>query len=676
MDWKMFVERKKAKSLLTETRKKMAKHFLWFSVVLSLFLISLSIKDFVDFAVSSKHIAFFAVRLLYLLNSILFYCALLYLFANGVIKSIQKRGALLFSIFVFTITLFCAQFGIDMTDDGFNSSIAWFFVKDGLQRSSNFYYILSTILNGFWLNLMPEPFLFWNRIGATLMITVEFSLLYRMFQKQIQKDPVVLFGLILSWALFLGLRGGPEIALNYSTTPAFLCTIFIYLLYLGEKKERAFLPIFLSGFFMLVVAASRIPLFLMVFSPLLFYWISERRKNGNGKFLFKAGAFYGGFLAGGIVLLTLVLCHPHLRNVFFTIINDLVSLVWKAKPVTSGVASAYVGGGTVTYFQFLLELYFFGFSVICMGSVFWLFILKGGDQFLSLIRSEKMQSICLYIFFPLFLLFFFGCLLAATWYYFLYGFILSIYLLIFLYGLPVKDLFFPLFWGAVWSICSIFGSNTGVKQMIMGAFLFMPAILLLARTEEKRLQQRGGQFFPKIILSIMAGLLLAAVYTKIFDVNLRDVSKIKMTSTVDDPFFAGIRTGKERAEGLTKIMKFMRSHLQQEDTILCFNSIPMFYYALDKNFILSDPWAVQIDSQDFLQQLQSLQKKDEIPDYLLFSIYSGREKNWPKTTVRGSKIEQENYEYFLQFVEETQYQEIYHDGSFIVYKKSSKEQDK
>lgn len=212
--------------------------------------------------------------------------------------------------------------------------------------------------------------------------------------------------------------------------------------------------------------------------------------------------------------------------------------------------------------------------------------------------------------------------------------------------------------------------------MIMGAFLFMPAILLLARTEEKQLQQRGGQFFPKIILSIMAGLLLAAVYTKIFDVNLRDVSKIKMTSTVDDPFFAGIRTGKERAEGLTKIMKFMRSHLQQEDTILCFNSIPMFYYALDKNFILSDPWAVQIDSQDFLQQLQSLQKKDEIPDYLLFSIYSGREKNWPKTTVRGSKIEQENYEYFLQFVEETQYQEIYHDGSFIVYKKSSKEQDK
>ena len=122
------------------------------------------------------------VRLVEYFASVLFFGAITYMLGHTKEDCKANAGALLGAI-VFSVTLFWAQFGIDFGDDGLNSTVSWFFVNDGMRGASNRFYIGSTVLSGIWMNLHTPPLLFWNRLGATLMITIEFLLVYKMFRK-------------------------------------------------------------------------------------------------------------------------------------------------------------------------------------------------------------------------------------------------------------------------------------------------------------------------------------------------------------------------------------------------------------------------------------------------------------------------------------------------------------
>ena len=234
---------------------------------------------------------------------------------------------------------------------------------------------------------------------------------------------------------------------------------------------------------------------------------------------------------------------------------------------------------------------------------------------------------------------------------------------------PCKKLIFFLFWGIVWAVCSMLGSNTGVKQMLMGAFLLCPVVTVALLND----RENDGKIFQNresaLILTAMVGFLVLSFYAKIFDVNLRDVDKLHCNAKIEDSFFAGIKTGDLRAKEIDKVMKVLRSEMKESDTFLCFNSIPMFYYALNKRFLLSDPWIMQMDINDIKNQLAMLRAKNKSPNYVLFSVYSGRDADWSKSKVKCSSGEDEKYDVMTEFLAHPEYETIFKDDYFLIYRK-------
>lgn len=626
------------------------------------------------------------VRLAKFFAAALFFGSVAYILGHSREDSKRNAGVLL-SAFVFSVTLFWAQFGIDFGDDGLNSTVSWFFVNDGMKGSSNRFYIGSTILNGIWMNLHTPPLLFWNRLGAVLMITIEFLLVYKMFRKY--STAAVLLGIAAAWGTLIGLRGTAEIALNYSSMPAFLSTIFIYFLYLADsyhQKEisalstkkfgisKSNVATFFSGLIALLVILSRLPMFtLVIFAFFYFGWLAFLQRDVK-VFLGKMMWFVLGMLAMLLMLAAFSYFVDGMTEIAVTLLQSARDMIFRAEKVTAGPAANFAGEGKVTYLQFLILLYSKGAAIIIVASLLWLCVWIFGGRILLFIEkkfglSGKTEKFLLFAFFTLGQLLVFGIILPNTWYYFFYGFILSVYILLIIRRSPCSKLFFFLFWGIVWAVCSMLGSNTGVKQMLMGAFLLCPAVMAAIQNEI----EIDGKIFQKresaLIVAAMVGFLVLSGYSKIFDVNLRDVDKIRCTAQINDPFFVGIRTGELRAAEVDKVMKILRSEMKPSDTFLCFNSIPMFYYALNKKFLLSDPWIMQMGDSSVKNELAGLRAANRSPDYVLFSVYSGRDADWAKSKVKFSTGEEEKYNIVTEFLSHPEYETIFKDDYFIIYRK-------
>ena len=626
------------------------------------------------------------VRLIEYFAMALFFGALAYICGHDK-EACKRNTGLLLSAFIFSITLFWSKFGIDFGDDGLNSTVSWFFVNDGMRGASNRFYIGSTVLNGMWMNLHTPPLLYWNRLGAVFMITIEFFLVYKMFRKY--KSGIVLLGIITAWATLLGLRGTAEMALNYSSMPAFLSTIFIYCLYLGDsfhqkelsksavrifKISKSNISIFFSGLLAVLVILSRLPMFtLIIFAVLYFGYMAFEQRNIK-IFFGKLMWFLLGMFSTAVLLVILSLFVDGMTEIGMTLLQSAIDMIFRAEKVTAGPAASFAGAGKVTYLQFLILLYLKGAAIIIVSSLLWLCVWIFGGKILTSIQKKfnldnKTEQILLSGIFILGMLVVFGKILATTWYYFFYGFILSVYILLIMRRSPCKKLIFFLFWGIVWAVCSMLGSNTGVKQMLMGAFLLCPVVTVVLQNE----RENGGKIFQNresvLILAAMVGFLALSCYAKIFDVNLRDVDKLHCNAKIEDSFFAGIKTGDLRAKEIDKVMKVLRSEMKESDTFLCFNSIPMFYYALNKRFMLSDPWIMQLDVNDIKNQLAMLRARNKSPDYVLFSVYSGRDADWSKSKVKFCSGEEEKYNVMMDFLAHPEYETIFKDDYFLIYKK-------
>lgn len=626
------------------------------------------------------------VRLVEYFAMALFLGALAYICGHDK-EACKRNTGFLLSAFIFSITLFWAKFGIDFGDDGLNSTVSWFFVNDGMRGASNRFYIGSTVLNGMWMNLHTPPLLYWNRLGAVFMITLEFFLVYKMFRKY--ESGVVLLGIITAWATLLGLRGTAEMALNYSSMPAFLSTIFIYFLYLGDsfhQKERSKaavrnfkisksnISIFFSGLMAVLVILSRLPMFtLIIFTVLYFGYMAFEQRNIR-TFFGKLMWFVLGMFGAAVLLGVFSLFVDGMTEIGMTLLQSAIDMIFRAEKVTAGPAASFAGAGKVTYLQYLILLYLKGAAIIIVSSLLWLCVWIFGGKILTLIQKKfnldnKTEKILLSGIFIFGMLFVFGKILATTWYYFFYGFILSVYILLIMRRSPCKNLIFFLFWGIVWAVCSMLGSNTGVKQMLMGAFLLCPVVTVALLND----RENDGKIFQNresaLILTAMVGFLVLSFYAKIFDVNLRDIDKLHCNVKIEDSFFTGIKTGDLRAKEIDKVMKVLRSEMKESDTFLCFNSIPMFYYALNKRFLLSDPWIMQMDINDIKNQLAMLRAKNKSPNYVLFSVYSGRDADWSKSKVKCSSGEDEKYDVMTEFLAHPEYETIFKDDYFLIYRK-------
>ncbi|MEE1289505.1 MAG: hypothetical protein UHW86_00585, partial [Spirochaetota bacterium] len=370
------------------------------------------------------------VRLVEYFASVLFFGAITYMLGHTKEDCKANAGALLGAI-VFSVTLFWAQFGIDFGDDGLNSTVSCFFVNDGMRGASNRFYIGSTVLSGIWMNLHTPPLLFWNRLGATLMITIEFLLVYKMFRKHM--STAILLGIATAWLTLLGLRGTAELALNYSSVPAFLSTIFIYFLYSAysyHQKEmqaseiknfkisKSNILIFFAGMLGLMTTLSRLPMFTLIIFAFLYFGYTAFVLRDVKVFLGKTMWFVLGMFGLMVLLCVAASFIDGLGEIGMTLLQSTKDMIFRAEKVTAGPAASFAGAGKVTYLQFLILLYFKGAAIIIVASLLWLCVWIFGGKVVTWIEKKynftgKKLSAVLFTVFVLGMLAVFGKILAT-----------------------------------------------------------------------------------------------------------------------------------------------------------------------------------------------------------------------------------------------------------------------
>ena len=76
-----------------------------------------------------------------------------------------------------------------------------------------------------------------------------------------------------------------------------------------------------------------------------------------------------------------------------------------------------------------------------------------------------------------------------------------------------------------------------------------------------------------------------------------------------------------------------------------------------------------LGTADVKNQLDTLRARNQSPDYVLFSIYSGRDSDWSKSKVKCSTGEEEKYNIITNFVTHPEYETIFKDDYFLIYRK-------
>ena len=132
------------------------------------------------------------------------------------------------------------------------------------------------------------------------------------------------------------------------------------------------------------------------------------------------------------------------------------------------------------------------------------------------------------------------------------------------------------------------------------------------------------------------------------------------------PELFGIFSSKEKVEAIDGIIFEAKKYIKKENTLICFNSVPMLHYLLNRDYFLSDPWLVQYD---FNIELDQKLKQNSFPDYIIYAKKSAREKNWPNTDVLYEPRDKKKYIYMNNYINKYNYKIIYENSSFILYKK-------
>ena len=116
-------------------------------------------------------------------------------------------------------------------------------------------------------------------------------------------------------------------------------------------------------------------------------------------------------------------------------------------------------------------------------------------------------------------------------------------------------------------------------------------------------------------------------------------------------------------------MDAAKKNINDSDTIICFNSIPMFYYLLNKDYFLADPWIIVTNFNSVKNSLENKANSNFYPDYIIFSKKSAKENNWPDTDIIIDKKDRNIYEYLIYYIKYNNYESIYENTTFILYKK-------
>lgn len=570
-------------------------------------------------------------------------------------------------------------FGIDLTDEGKQLSISWFMFQDKTTHFYTQYKIGSWLINGLWLNIIGKPFLLWERMGGVILMSLMTIIAYLILKKYM--DDKYTFFIIFVTLFFVICENHPETKIDHSNLPTLLVIIslFFMILYIGKdcNLKGNFIFNSIAGLIMSFSIFTRFPHILFLFLPVTYFFILFKNNDISKRKLIESILSYYIPIFILIIMgsLTASISGNFGNDDLFKIINAIKGMFFSLKDIVK-IQSIFILDNEAlrnsSYNLFLLKKYIKDFSYILILAIIFLIGLFFGGKIYKLLNTKKNYSkkidITVFIISGI-ALFIFMRLKPWMWYMSTFGFIMA-YLSIIIYKrIDLKKEFFYLFWGISLIMISFLGSNNSFRHSVpAGAvFLLVPIIALINYNKKEFLVKLNLNFLYKFTLMFFIVLLFISGYKKIFDDNKRDAQPIfTRNSMFKSPELFGIFSTRDRVAAIDGIMYISKEKITNNDTLICFNSVPILHYLLNRDYFLKDPWTEQ---SNLAKELEKKIEKNIFPDYIIFSKRSAREKDWPDTNVLYEPADKIKYHFMIDFIDKYDYKNIYENNGFILYKK-------
>ena len=649
------------------------------SCYLSVILFNL-LPMFSDFKESINYslLLFNGIAFLYWLCVISF---ILFLFFKLNKKMFLKHSEVILFITSFLFLLFWIPFGIDVTDEGKQMSISWFMFHGDVPHYYNAFKIGSWFINGLWLSIIGTPFLLWERLGGVIVMSLIALFSYKILKTY--KNNVYTFFITFIILFLVICRNHPETKIDHSNLPTLLAIISIYLMILYVRPTMDFkghyLFNILSALVMVFSIYTRFPHMLFLIFPAIFFIISIKAYGINkNKFLKAMFTYYLPILILGIIGIVFLSITGRLSDGYLVKVTkrflDFFLSLRNAGKITFEIFLDNQELKKVSYLFFLLKRYAIDFVHITVLAFIFLIGLFAGKKTFKFFKNSRFHSdnTEIILFCILGIALFFAMLLKPwMWYKAIFGYLIAYLVIIRVKKIELKKELYFLYWGILLVIISFLGSNNSIRHSVpAGAVLiFIPIVGLMNKDKKILLSKFKLDFIYKFTVLFFIVILAISGYKKMFDNNKRDKPICKLNTMYSTPELFGIFSSKERVTAIDGIMDAAKKNINDSDTIICFNSIPMFYYLLNKDYFLADPWIIVTNFNSVKNSLENKANSNFYPDYIIFSKKSAKENNWPDTDIIIDKKDRNIYEYLIYYIKYNNYESIYENTTFILYKK-------
>ena len=583
---------------------------------------------------------------------------------------------------IFLLQLILTFQGLDLSDEGFLIIFYRDIFSDPLSVSYNFMFWLTGIIGGIWLKLFSG----WDSGVCVLPVAIINVLTliatYNLLKKYI-KPAHLKMGLLF---VILCLNNDPKI-LNYNTLSSLTFILLAGSLFKGlvENKNVYFL---LAGILIALNTFIRIPNILELGLIVVIIYYNWSKEYSFSRSLRQSGLFLVGFSICFILILITIKSIGHWEA--FNSSMDFLFKMGDDQIKPNGVKENY--GLTNILVQFrsnILRSVFFALLGITL-----LLLFKAADMHLET-RNKPLRIAVLILYYSLIILIVIfianGIIVNGT--------LNEFHILFFLSGLPLatfipfiiinedKEFLLLYLMGLFFLLSFPVGSSAGIFSA--GRFCLWLALPIsidyimnlksininlhlyhLSKNKNAEFNINKEQYYSAKSLLMIFILITGHIYIyfhPFFDWN----SRSKMLYTVHNDNLKLIHTTKDRASKIDEVIEASAKFCKENDYILIFDRIPMFYYATNTKSFLANPFPGVYRADLLKYDLNSsLERHGFLPVVIQQRIHTtGKGSRWPTEVIEDDFLKAENVDrdaVFKQFLEENKYIEVWKNDYFRI----------
>ncbi|HQO23179.1 MAG TPA: hypothetical protein PLM72_08880 [Spirochaetota bacterium] len=554
-------------------------------------------------------------------------------------------------IIFFIILLPFYNLGFDLTDEGWQLAKSWGILNGDFAGNSDLIWG-SSYINGLWLSFASGPSLLWSRIFFLIFMPC-FGVLAYLILKEFYEKKIAAISLITAFLLF-NKTFIIYSSVNYYYLPVFasmLSFLFLIKFHKTEKLSRTYL--ILSGAFAGLTVHLKFTYFLIIpFMLIYFIFLCTKKPKLLSSVYFYISLF-SAIIAGFAFLMISgsadVLVYEHGRLSVY----DMFGYFFGTSSVNSSLNYSYSN---------LLKIYFKDLLSVINFTMAPLIILATLSFYYK--KFNKFKSVPIIA--SAVLLYFFIYQNPGESYLKLISVFVLVQTALTLY-LNKVDVYSGLKYYIFLSVfvLSFLGSGTGFYAGTFSlGFLGFTAYTLSAS-----FSYASERFNTKPILPVF---IIIGTMLQIFNSfsPYRDLPSSYLNTEFRSPELSGIYSFKERVEVVDEFLDFAKKENIRSDKVI-FVAMPMFYYLLDVNPVISE-------THDVILGFEQL-KKEVIraePDVIIVPVQSPRGQLWPlfqnADHWKKDGFERQTahyYKFYNEYITENKFERIFENVMFIAYRK-------